>query len=307
MKPYIAVVIPLYNEAGVVQTLIERVDRTLASCAVPYQIAAVDDGSSDATPAILGRLERQLRGRLIVLRPPRNLGQFGATRWGLARVDAEWLAVMDGDLQDPPELLAALVPRLRGAAASLDCVFAVKASRKDPAWFRVARAIYAVTQRALGSSPPPRGAGSYCAMRPAIASRVSEVAVSHANLAPVLSSLANSWETLPYHKEARYDGRSRVGPLGLAREALGSLAMSGALYRLAAGMAAAAAGVAIFPPLVSTSDAEYRFGHDEATTANQPPATNTPSGESVSPASPGPRSRGGGHSVGLSAAATAQF
>lgn len=245
MKPFIAVVIPLYNEAAVVQELLRRVDRALASAAVTYRIIAVDDASSDATPQRLAELATALHGRLEVLRPAHNLGQFGATRYGLQHADAAWLAVMDGDLQDPPELLPQLVARLQQAGPELQCLFAVKVSRDDPPWFRVGRAVYAGLQRLLGATPPPAGAGSYCAMRPALAEQVLALPVRHANLAPVLARCSRAWQTLAYHKQARYDGRSRVGPLGLLQEAWGSMWISGALARLGAGLSLLVGGAGV--------------------------------------------------------------
>lgn len=245
MKPFISVVIPLYNEAGVVEALIRRVDRALQVSGVAYQVVAVDDASSDATPRLLADLAGAMLGRLVVVRPAENLGQFGATCVGLRRAEGEWLAVMDGDLQDPPELLTALVARLQAAPAGLDCVFAVKASREDPRWFRAARAVYAGLLATLGTRPPPRGAGSYCAMRPAIAAAVVAVPVRHANLAPVLASRARRWQTLSYAKQARYDEKSRVGPWGLLREAWGSLLVSGAMRRLAGGASLLVGGAGI--------------------------------------------------------------
>ena len=82
---------------------------------------------------------------------------------------------------------------------------------------------------------PPSGAGSYCLMSRELAQRVGSVMYTHANLAPVLWSQRPHGlgvGTVEYTKKARYDGRSRVGAIGLIREALGSLAVTGALGRL---------------------------------------------------------------------------
>ena len=223
--PELSVVIPLYNEAGVAAELARRLKEASARLALECEIIFVDDASTDGTAGLL-------RGTscVEVLSLDENRGQFGATCAGLAVAQGRLVAVLDGDLQDPPELL----PELVGAIGQGELAFAVKVSRQDPLWFRLGRLGYRALAR-LGKGVPPSGAGSYCVMRRGLAERVASSGHRAANLSAVVVTLAETrgpWPLVNYEKAARYDGRSRVGLYGLVQEALGSLWVTGALTRL---------------------------------------------------------------------------
>lgn len=222
----ISVVVPVHNEAAVVRELGERLvaaaraatqaaSAPVAQVGSPaFEVLLVDDGSTDQTPVIAATLADVTNVRLA-----RNRGQLGATLEGLRRARGEIVVVLDGDLQDPPEVIPALVAAL---GPGLDVVYAVKADRHDPAWFLAGRLGYRALLRALRADLPS-GAGSYCAMTGGMARRVAGFPLRNANLAAILASLGARAATVPYDKAARRDGDSRVGPAGLVREALGSL------------------------------------------------------------------------------------
>ena len=126
------VVVPVFNEAEVLGLLLPRLAQALS----PTQLALhgvgrarlvfVDDGSSDATATILAaRIAAGLDARLI--RFSRNFGHQSAVCAGLDSADADLVAVIDADLQDPPELLLPMVDRWRAGA---DVVFARRRRRR---------------------------------------------------------------------------------------------------------------------------------------------------------------------------------
>ncbi len=126
------VVIPVYNEAEVLGLLVDRLTRALS----PDLLAAhgmararllfVDDGSTDATASLVAeRIDAGLDARLI--RFTRNFGHQGAVCAGLDTADAEVVAIIDADLQDPPELLLPMLDRWRAGA---DVVFARRRRRR---------------------------------------------------------------------------------------------------------------------------------------------------------------------------------
>lgn len=210
----LSVVAPVYNEAAVVRELGARIAAAARTVGHPFEVLLVDDCSTDETAALAAALPDVTHVRL-----PSNRGQLGATLEGLRRARGEVVVVLDGDLQDPPEVIPSLVAALR---PGLDVVYAVKARRDDPTWFLAGRLGYRAALRALRVDLPS-GAGSYCAMTGGMARRVAGFPLRDANLAAILASLGARCATVPYDKEARRDGPSRVGPVGLAREALGSL------------------------------------------------------------------------------------
>ncbi len=120
----ISVVIPTYNEAAVIEETLRRACRALEASSEPFELIVVDDSSTDGTAELAESLARQSPVR--VLRRPGRLGLATAVvdGWKLARGDL--LAVMDADLQHPPEVLGELVRALRapGTAPGTDVAVA---------------------------------------------------------------------------------------------------------------------------------------------------------------------------------------
>jgi dolichol-phosphate mannosyltransferase len=105
--PALALVIPTLREARNIQPLLSRVRAALDPCDFAYEVIVVDDDSRDGIDAIVADLAQEdPRIRLIVRTSERGLS--GAVLRGWAETDADLLAVMDADLQHPPELLPKL-------------------------------------------------------------------------------------------------------------------------------------------------------------------------------------------------------
>jgi glycosyltransferase involved in cell wall biosynthesis len=117
--PLLSVIVPVYNEAGTIREIIARI--RAAPLALPREIIAVDDASSDGTAAILAALGADGGGELRVLRHPVNRGKGAALRTGLAAARGDIIIVQDADLEyDPRDYPRLLEPILEGQA---DVVF----------------------------------------------------------------------------------------------------------------------------------------------------------------------------------------
>lgn len=112
------IVIPVFNEEAVIDALVERLRATFAPEALAlhgvdrFRVLFVDDGSRDRTAAMIAD---HIRAGLpaVCLRLTRNFGHQAALSAGLDHADADLVAVMDADLQDPPELIWEMLGRLR--------------------------------------------------------------------------------------------------------------------------------------------------------------------------------------------------
>ena len=124
----LSVLVPVYNEAGNVAELHAHLTRVLQADTAPYEIVFIDDGSSDGT---LDELERIVTGdgrvRVICLR--RNFGKSAALSVGFREVRGEHVITMDGDLQDDPDEIPALLAKLD---EGYDLVSGWKRRRHDP-------------------------------------------------------------------------------------------------------------------------------------------------------------------------------
>jgi glycosyltransferase involved in cell wall biosynthesis len=123
-----SVVIPVFNEEANVRELVERIVPVLEQTGKSFEIILVDDGSRDATPAMVRALVAHDH-RIKLIRFTRNYGQEAAVQAGILRASGRWIIQMDGDLQNPPEELTKLLDKRDDG---YEIVYGVRVRRKDP-------------------------------------------------------------------------------------------------------------------------------------------------------------------------------
>ena len=124
----LSIVIPVYNEEENVEPLIQEINAAVRPLGKPYEIVVVDDGSHDATFSVLARLH--LRDSCLrVVRLKRNFGQTAAIAAGLAYADGDVVILMDGDAQNDPQDIPALLAELKKGN---DLVCGWRSNRRDP-------------------------------------------------------------------------------------------------------------------------------------------------------------------------------
>jgi glycosyltransferase involved in cell wall biosynthesis len=124
----LSIVIPVYNEEENVEPLIQEINAAVRPLGKPYEIVVVDDGSHDATFSVLARLH--LRDSCLrVVRLKRNFGQTAAIAAGLAYADGDVVVLMDGDAQNDPKDIPALLAELKKGN---DLVCGWRSNRRDP-------------------------------------------------------------------------------------------------------------------------------------------------------------------------------
>lgn len=136
----LSVVAPMYEEAATAEAFYERVRTALAG--IQFELVVVDDGSSDGTAAILDRLA-ETDPRLRVLHLSRNFGHQTALTAGLEHARGDAVAMIDADLQDPPEVIRTMLERWYEGS---DVIYGVRSHRAGETRFKLttARWFYAV-------------------------------------------------------------------------------------------------------------------------------------------------------------------
>lgn len=120
-KPLLSILIPVYDEAELVSTVIARVLQATAEIGEPREIVAVDDGSTDGSAEILDELAGRYPGIVRVFHHGRNRGKGAAIRTAIEEASGEFAVIQDSDLEYNPEDLRQLMrPMLEGRA---DVVF----------------------------------------------------------------------------------------------------------------------------------------------------------------------------------------
>lgn len=131
-KPYLSVVIPVYNEADNLESLYTRLTNTLDNVGKTYEIILINDGSKDATESKLNELYHRRPNNIRVVNFNGNFGQHMAIMAGFERARGEVTITLDADLQNPPEEIPKLIAAME---AGHDYVGSIRKNRRDT-WFR---------------------------------------------------------------------------------------------------------------------------------------------------------------------------
>ncbi len=157
--PQLSVVVPVHNEAGNIEPLIAETEAALDGW-IAFEILYVDDGSSDRSAAELAQALRR-HARLRVLRHRARCGQSAALRTGVAAARAGWVATLDGDGQNDPADIRALVEARAGSTdANLLMIVGVRRCRRDSLLKRLSsRVANGIRRRVLHDATSDTGCG----------------------------------------------------------------------------------------------------------------------------------------------------
>ena len=154
----LSVVVPVRNEQAVLAEFHRRLVAAIADTPGGFEVIYVDDGSTDRTPLILRQL-RALDARIGTVRLSRNFGKEQAMTAGLREAHGAATVVIDADLQDPPELIPAMLDQWRRGA---DVVNMRRRHRAGESWLKrvTAYGFYRVINR-LSDVPIPVDTGDF--------------------------------------------------------------------------------------------------------------------------------------------------
>lgn len=159
----LSIVMPCHNEQEVLPTTYERTTafgKTLEAQGMDYEIIFINDGSRDQTPAILDRLAAE-DPRVRVVHLTRNFGHQPAVSAGLTVARGDVVAILDADLQDPPEVLPAFLDKWR---EGYQVVYAVRKKRKEWLGKRLGYWAFYRLFAMMSELEMPLDSGDFCVM-----------------------------------------------------------------------------------------------------------------------------------------------
>ena len=248
LKPvYLSVIIPVFNEEAVLPDLLSRLERTLPELPCEaYEVIFVDDGSSDASMTIL-REAAQRDDRLRLVSLSRNFGHQMAITAGMQYARGDAVTIMDGDLQDPPELLASMMLCL---ASGFDVVYAVRRRRRENPLKRLSYWLFYRLLAQLSEIHIPLDSGDFCLMRRNVVDAINRMPERHRFVRGLRSWVGFRQVSFEYDRPARAGGEPKYTLSSLLRLALdGVFTMSYKPLRVASMVGAAVAGASLVAAL----------------------------------------------------------
>jgi glycosyltransferase involved in cell wall biosynthesis len=207
-RAHVSVVVPLHNEADNVADLHREVAAALEATGRPFELVLVDDGSTDGTRDRVLELEaRDPRVRVVLLR--RNFGQTAAFSAGFDHAQGEIVVTSDGDLQNDPADIPALVAKLE--AEDLDMVCGWRRHRRDPLSKRIPSFF---ANRLISTATGVRLHDYGCslkAMRAEVVRGLRLYGEMHRFIPAVASWMGVSLAEVPVNHRSRRHGRSKYG------------------------------------------------------------------------------------------------
>lgn len=196
---------PCFNDENNLQPLTEKLEAVCRKLGITYEILLIDDGSTDSTWEIICNLslkQPSIKG----IRFTRNHGHQAAVSAGLAASKGQRILIIDSDLEDPPELLAAMMAEMDAGA---DNVYGVRLSRQGtPRWKQVAYSTYYKILNLLAGSPIPKDSGDFRLISRRVADWVNLMPEKHRFLRGMISWLGYPSKAIPYHRGLRHSGTS---------------------------------------------------------------------------------------------------
>ena len=203
----VSVVTPVLNEEECLEAFYQRTTATLAQCPLDdYELVLIDDGSTDRTPAILERLAAADR-HVKVITLSRRFGHHPAVFAGLEFATGDAVVIIDGDLQDPPEIIPQL---LAEHGKGYELVFAQRVdARRGGLFLRAVKRVFRRLMRRLANIEFPDNVGVFSAMDRSLKDVLLQMPERERYLVAMQMYLGFRVGFVPYTRVDRHGGRPK--------------------------------------------------------------------------------------------------
>lgn len=202
----LSVVVPCFNEEAVLEEFSRRMAIACAAVTDRYEIVFVDDGSSDATWAMIESLADR-DTRVVGVQLFRNHGHQLAASAGLSLARGERVLLIDADLQDPPELLPLMAKRMD---EGFDVVYGRRIARAgETAFKRATASLFYRLLNKLSSVPIPEDTGDFRLMSRRVVDILNDMPERHRFIRGMVSWIGGRQTAFPYSRDARFAGTTK--------------------------------------------------------------------------------------------------
>ncbi|MFQ5452305.1 MAG: glycosyltransferase family 2 protein, partial [Candidatus Paceibacterota bacterium] len=200
-----SLIIPVYNEEETIQELYKRCSAVLDKLKGTYEIIFVNDGSTDTTRALLLKL-RSKNKRIKIINFSRNFGHQVAVNAGMRHSSGEYVAIIDGDLQDPPEILPKFFAKLE---KGYDVVYGTRKKRKESFCKRFLYNLFYRSLQAIVDLEIPLDSGDFCVMKRHIVDAINLLPERNRYIRGLRSWVGGKQIGIDYKRNRRYKGKSK--------------------------------------------------------------------------------------------------
>lgn len=212
------VVVPVFNEAECIRETTRRILTTLDGLSgIESRVIFVDDGSSDTTYRLLTE-ESAKDKRVSVIKLSRNFGHQIAVTAGLDSASADFIGIIDGDLQDPPELFPVMLEK---ALSGFDIVYGKRVSREGETLFKkVSAAVFYRYLNKMCDVDIPKDTGDFRVISKKTLEMLRSMREKHRFLRGMVPYIGLPSYAFEYHRKARFGGKTKYPFTKMARFAL---------------------------------------------------------------------------------------
>lgn len=249
-RTLVSIVVPCFNEEEVIRATYRRLVETFAvDTCEDIEIVFVDDGSRDRTLSILRALQAA-DSRVRVVAFSRNFGHQVAVTAGLEHAAGDAVAIIDADLQDPPEVIKAMLERWH---TGVDVAYGIRTERQGETAFKrwTAKLFYRSINR-MSDTPIPLDTGDFRLMDRKVVDALLNMPEKDRFVRGMVAWLGFRQEPVPYSRAARHAGETKYPFRKMLRFAMdGILSFSQVPLRVAGWIGFAITGGAIIGILYS--------------------------------------------------------
>jgi glycosyltransferase involved in cell wall biosynthesis len=208
-----SVVIPIYNEESNIPQLYRRLCDVVKKTAEMWEFIFVDDGSDDNSLSILKKYHNS-DSRVRVISFSRNFGHQNAISAGLTFCQGNCAIIIDGDLQDPPEILPDFLKKWQ---EGYQVVYAIRKRRKEVLFKRILYKLFYRILWILARIDIPIDAGDFCLMDRKVVNLINSFPEKNRFVRGLRSWVGFKQAGIEYHRDERYSGKSKFSFSKLAR------------------------------------------------------------------------------------------
>lgn len=232
----LSLIVPFLNEQDNLPALHERTGKVLDHIDMAAELIFVDDGSSDRSLDVLIKLQQNDK-RIRIIQLSRNFGHQAAVSAGLAKAKGDAVAVLDADLQDPPEIIPKMIAKWQ---EGYDVVYGVRKNRKENCILTAAYFLFYRIFKHIVPFDVPVDAGDFALMDKRVLATINNLPEKKRFVRGLRGWVGFRQYGLEYERDARQAGTSKYSWAKLIALALdGIIAYSTLPLRIAIWMGAA--------------------------------------------------------------------